>query len=64
MCELPQEVLDFLAPQVKTDAVQISEYPQNEKTRWEHLDRIQKHLGFEKCDEGQRRLLLGGGPQT
>jgi hypothetical protein len=55
---LPLEVLEFLAPQVKTEAVQIPEYPQNEKTRWEHLDRMRSHLRFEKCDEARRQLLF------
>jgi dTDP-4-amino-4,6-dideoxygalactose transaminase len=35
----------------------IPDYPQNEKTRWEHLERIREHLGFVKCDEAARQHL-------
>src|SRR6266481_4923705 len=28
----------------------VNDYPQNEKTRWEHLERIRQHLRFQQCD--------------
>jgi hypothetical protein len=31
---------------------------QNEKTRWEHLERIRQHLRFQQCDDFQRQRLL------
>jgi hypothetical protein len=36
----------------------ITDYPRDEKTRWTHLERIRRHLGFVRCDRGQRQLLL------
>jgi hypothetical protein len=36
----------------------IDAYPQNEKTRWEHLERIRQYLGFVRCDAPQRERLL------
>src|SRR5258707_9059873 len=36
----------------------LESYPQNEKTRFEHLDRIRQHLGFVRCDAAQRDRLL------
>lgn len=58
MCDLPLGVLEFLAPQVNSAVVPIPEYPHNEKTRWEHLERIRCHLGFVKCEETQRQRLF------
>ena len=56
--DLPLPVLETLASQLGVLAMPIPEYPQNEKTRWEHLERIRRHLGFSKCDEAQRERLL------
>jgi Domain of unknown function (DUF4158) len=37
----------------------IDDYPQNEKTCWEHLERIRQHdLRFQQCDSFQRQRLL------
>jgi hypothetical protein len=36
----------------------IVDYPQDEKTRFAHLERIRRHLGFVRCDRGQRQRLL------
>jgi hypothetical protein len=36
----------------------IDDYPQNEKTRWEHLERIRQCLRFQQCDDFQRQRLL------
>jgi hypothetical protein len=55
---LPQSVLETLALQLGVLAMQIPDYPQNEKTRWEHQERIRRHLGFSKCDEPQRERLF------
>jgi Domain of unknown function (DUF4158) len=33
-------------------------YPQNEKTRFEHLERTRQHLGFVRCDAPQRERRL------
>ena len=38
--------------------VDLSEYPQSEKTRTGHQERIRSYLGFQKCDELQRLRLL------
>jgi hypothetical protein len=56
--DLPPPVLETLAPQLGVLAMSIPEYPQNEKTRWEHLERVCRHLGFSKCDEARRERLL------
>ena len=55
---LPQPVLEMLGSQLGVLAMPIPDYPQNEKTRWEHLERIRRHLGFSKCDEAQRERLF------
>ncbi len=38
--------------------ISLDDYPQNEKTRFEHLERIRQHLGFVRCDAPQRERLL------
>jgi len=38
--------------------IPIDDYPQNEKTRFNHLERIRQHLGFVRCDAPQRERLL------
>jgi hypothetical protein len=55
---LPAPVLETLARQLGLLAMSIDDYPQNEKTRWEHLERIRQHLRFQQCDDFQRRRLL------
>lgn len=56
--DLPRAVLEMLAPQLGVLAMPIPEYPQNEKTRWEHMERIRQHLGFIKCEEAHRQQLF------
>jgi Domain of unknown function (DUF4158) len=36
----------------------IDDYPQNEETCWEHLERIRQHLRFQQCDSFQWQRLL------
>jgi hypothetical protein len=55
---LPATVLETLARQLGLLAMSIDDYPQNEKTRWEHLERIRQHLRFQQCDDFQRQRLL------
>jgi hypothetical protein len=55
---LPAPVLETLALQLGLLPMSIDDYPQNEKTRWEHLERIRQHLRFQQCDDFQRRRLL------
>ena len=55
---LPATVLETLARQLGLLAMSIDDYPQNEKTRWEHLERIRQHLRFQPCDDFQRQRLL------
>ncbi len=55
---LPSEVIETIASQTGVLALAIDTYPQNEKTRWEHLERIRQHLGFVRCDATQRERLL------
>ena len=55
---LPSPVLETLARQLGLLPMPIDDYPQNEKTRWEHLERIRQHLQFRRCDDLQRQRLL------
>ena len=55
---LPAPVLESLARQLGLLPMPIDDYPQHEKTRWEHLERIRQHLGFQRCDGVQRQRLL------
>ena len=56
--DLPPVVLEMLAQQLGVLPLPIPDYPQNEKTRWEHLERIREHLGFVKYDDTARQQLL------
>ena len=51
-------VLEVLAPQLGLLPMLIADYPRDEKTRWAHLERIRRHLGFVRCDRAQRQQLL------
>ena len=55
---LPAPVLETIARQLGLLSMSIDDYPQNEKTRWEHLERIRQHLRFQQCDNFQRQRLL------
>ena len=55
---LPSAVIKTIAVQLGVLPLPIDAYPQNAKTRWEHLERIRLHLGFVPCDAGQRDRLL------
>jgi hypothetical protein len=55
---LPSAVIEMIASQTGVLPLPIDSYPQNEKTRFEHLERIRRHLGFVRCDATQRDRLL------
>jgi len=55
---LPAGVIEMIASQTGVLPLPIDGYPQNEKTRFEHLERIRQHLGFVRCDATQRDWLL------
>ena len=55
---LPAGVIEMVATQTGVLPLPIDGYPQNEKTRFEHLERIRQHLGFVRCDAAQRDRLL------
>jgi hypothetical protein len=57
-------VLETIARQLGLLSMSIDDYPQNEKTRWEHLERIRQHLHFQQCDNFQRQRLLKHLTQT
>jgi hypothetical protein len=61
---LPVPVLETIARQLGLLSMSIDDYPQNEKTRWEHLERIRQHLRFQQCDNFQRQRLLKHLTQT
>ncbi len=51
-------VIEMIGSQLGLLPISLEAYPQNEKTRFEHLDRIRQHLGFVRCDAPQRDRLL------
>lgn len=55
---VPPVVLEVLAPQLGLLPLLLGDYPRDEKTRWAHLERIRRHLGFVRCDRIQRQRLL------
>lgn len=56
--DIPLSVVERIASQLGLLPIAPDDYPQNEKTRFEHLERIRQHLGFVRCDEAQRERLL------
>ena len=55
---VPPVVLEVLAPQLGLLPMLLADYPRDEKTRFSHLERIRRHLGFVRCDRVQRLHLL------
>jgi hypothetical protein len=55
---LPSAIVETIAAQMGVLPLSIDSYPQNEKTRFEHLERIRRHLGFVRCHSAQRDRLL------
>lgn len=56
--EVASSVTEMIGSQLGLLPISLDAYPQNEKTRFEHLDRIRQHLGFVRCDAPQRERLL------
>ena len=59
MRDVPAAVLQVLATQIGVLPMPLGEYPQDDKTRSAHLERIRQHLGFVRCDPTHRQRLLG-----
>jgi hypothetical protein len=55
---VPPSVVEMIGSQLGLLPISLADYPQNEKTRFEHLERIRQHLGFVRCDAPQRERLL------
>ena len=55
--DLPAPVLDTICSQVGLLPMGIDDYPQNEKTRFEHLERIRQFLKFMQCGPEREHLL-------
>ena len=55
---VPSSVIEMIGSQLGLLPLSIDAYPQNEKTRWDHLERIRQYLGFVRCDAPQRERLL------
>jgi Domain of unknown function (DUF4158) len=53
--QVPESVLATIASQLGVLPMPIEGYPQNEKTRFEHLERIRQHLKFARCGALQRQ---------
>src|SRR3954451_12244479 len=56
--DIPSSVIEMISAQLGLLPISPDSYPQNEKTRFEHLDRIRQHLGFVRCEAPQRERLL------
>jgi TnpA family transposase len=56
--DLPKPVLDTICSQLGLLPMGIDEYPQNEKTRFEHLERIRQFLNFTQCGPAERERVL------
>jgi hypothetical protein len=55
---IPSSVVEMIGDQLALLPIAPDNYPQNEKTRFEHLERIRQYLGFVRCDAPQRERLL------
>jgi Tn3 transposase DDE domain/Domain of unknown function (DUF4158) len=56
--DVPGPVLETIASQLGVLPMPLDTYPHNEKTRFEHVERIREHLHFRRCDATQRQRLL------
>jgi hypothetical protein len=56
--DVPGSVVEMIGSQLGLLPISLESYPQNEKTRFEHLERIRQHLEFVRCDASQRDRLL------
>lgn len=56
--DVPGSVIEMIGAQLGLLPLSLESYPQNEKTRFEHLERIRHHLGFVRYDAPQRDRLL------
>src|SRR5262249_44642444 len=54
---VPWPVLETLTQQLGLLPPPLANYPKDEKTRFEPLERIRRYLGFVRCDAPQRRRL-------
>jgi TnpA family transposase len=55
---IPSSIVEMIGSQLALLPIAPDNYPQNEKTRFEHLERIRQYLGFVRCDAPQRERLL------
>jgi TnpA family transposase len=69
--DIPSSVVEMIGSQLGLLPIAPDNFPQNEKTRFEHLERIRQHLGFEifgRKDflhvEPAKRSLLPHSPRT
>lgn len=56
--DVPGSIVEMIGSQLGLLPISLESYPQNEKTRFEHLERIRQHLKFVRCDAPQRDRLL------
>ena len=56
--DVPGSVVKMIGSQLGLLPISLESYPQNEKTRFEHLERIRQHLEFVRCNAPQRDRLL------
>src|SRR5262245_35820751 len=55
--DVPDPVLETIASQLGVLPMPLATYPHNEKTRFEHAERIREHLHVRRCDATQRQRL-------
>ena len=59
LSKVPATVVERVMQQLAIDeSIDLSTYPPSENTRTLHPERIRDYLGFQKCEQPQRMLLL------
>ncbi|MCP4303888.1 MAG: Tn3 family transposase, partial [bacterium] len=53
----PLEVVNFVASQVGASADDLDAYSERTKTRYDHVDAVERHLGFRRSDKSDLKAL-------
>ena len=49
--QVPVDIINYLASQLSVDVSLSFSYPQRERTKWDHTERIRQIIGFSPFDE-------------
>ena len=55
----PLAVVEFVAAQVDAAATDLDDYSSRPKTRWEHVNAVERHVGFRRAGAGELKELDG-----